>query len=147
MAAKNKKNSKEANRKTAEGMKDNDNAEKWTLEKAHELFDRAIELTDIKYNGAYKYDFIGEVARELKQYKEIFSYLKGKFPELKRKHKLLITNMEASCFYNTKKGNIKEGIGIVNLKSNHNWTDRIKEEQTIIEKKTIFKIGKQEFEF
>jgi hypothetical protein len=36
----------------------------------------------------------------------------------------LIGNLEANCYYNTKKGLIREATGIVNLKSNHKWTDR-----------------------
>ena len=105
----------------------NNNAEKWTLEEAEKFFNDAIELV-IEHDASkdiYKYDFIGEVARELKSYKEVFTYLKDKYPtELKESHKRLISTLEANCFYNSKKGNINTAIGIVNLKSNHGWTDR-----------------------
>lgn len=105
--------------------KENTNAEKWNLEEAISIFDKAIELAYEKEKDVYKYDFIGEIARELKMYKEIFTYLKDKFPnELTDKHKELISILEANCFYNSKKGNINTAIGIVNLKSNHGWTDR-----------------------
>jgi len=109
---------------------ENKNAEKWTLEESISFFDKAIKLSNTKETlndsgiESYKYDFIGEVARELGSYKEIFTYLKDKFKELKYVHKTLITNLEANCFYNGKKGHIKEASAIMNLKSNHNWTDR-----------------------
>lgn len=105
---------------------ENKNAEKWDLEKATVFFEEAIGLV-VSYDetkDTYLYDFIGEVARELDSYKEVFTYLKDKFPELKEHHKRLISTLEANCFYNSKKGNINTAIGIVNLKSNHGWTDR-----------------------
>ena len=103
----------------------NTNAEKWTLDEAKSIFKEAIVLTYEKENNTYKFDFIGEVARELHLYKEVFTYLKDKYPnELTELHKELISTLEANCFYNSKKGNINTAIGIVNLKSNHGWTDR-----------------------
>lgn len=103
---------------------ENTNAEKWTLEVAEKFFYDALVLVNQQENNVYKYDFVGEVARELKSYKEVFTYLKDKFPELVNKHKQLISTLEANCFYNSKKGNINTAVGIVNLKSNHGWTDR-----------------------
>lgn len=100
---------------------ENKNAEKWTLEIATKLFDDAIILSD---DAERTYDFIGEIARELKQYKEVFTYLSEKFPELKEVHKRLLSNCEANCFYNGKKSNIVPSLAIMNLKSNHGWTDR-----------------------
>lgn len=99
----------------------NTNAEKWNLEEAETFFDKAIELSE---DHDRNYDFIGEIARELKSYKEIFTYLSNKFPELKSKHNRLISNCEANCFYNGKKSNIVPSLAIMNLKSNHGWTDR-----------------------
>lgn len=116
----------------------NKNAEKWKIKKAIQLFYDAIELsqqksqitigvnkegTEIKIEG-YSYDFIGEVARELNLYKSIFTELVKKFPSLKKYHTQLVENLEANCFCNSKKGIIKEATAIVNLKSNHKWTDR-----------------------
>lgn len=109
---------------TSAKLKDNKNAEKWSLKEAEEFFDEAIELTKSKNAEGYLYDFIGEVARELNSYKEIFTYLKDKFHKLKPLHTKLVSTLEANCFYNSKKGNINTAIGIVNLKSNHGWTDR-----------------------
>ncbi len=105
--------------------KENKNAEKWTEEMAHELLDKAIGLSKQKDGEVYKFDFIGEVARELDTFHEnITTHLLSRFPSLSDKVKLLKANMECNCYSNTKKGKIKEATGIVNLKSNHHWTDR-----------------------
>ena len=99
----------------------NTNAEKWTEEKAINLFDDAIKKASKESN----YDFIGEVARDLGVYREIFVYLKDKFTSCKDKYKLLVSNLEANCYSHTKKGDINTAVGIINLKSNHGWTDRV----------------------
>jgi len=123
-------------------MIDNSNAEVWTIEDANSLFDKALEMVSdeeiyivaggIKVNG-FKYDFIGELIRDLKhefEHKKIYrdllnNYLINKFPELKSKYNQILNEIETNCFHNTKKGNINTAAGIVNLKSNHKWTDRI----------------------
>ena len=97
----------------------NKNAEVWTIEEATELLGKALELSE-----GIEYDFIGEIAKELKTYHQIFEYLIKKFPELKEIYIKVLNNLEANCFSNAKKGNIKEATAIVNLKSNHKWTDR-----------------------
>jgi hypothetical protein len=115
----------------------NKNAEKWKIRNALQLFYDAIELSNkeeklqlkqgdkLQELTGYKFDFIGEVARELGTYKSIFTELIKKFPGLKKYHNQLIENLEANCFCNTKKGMIREATGIVNLKSNHKWKDRV----------------------
>lgn len=115
----------------------NRNAEKWNFKKAIKLFKEAIEMTTIIEKTflkqgdkvievyAYKYDFIGEVARDLGTFKEIFSHLTKRFSSLSRLHNQLVSNLESNCYYNGKKGNIKEASAIMNLKSNHRWTDRL----------------------
>lgn len=105
--------------------KGNTNAETWKLDEAIKLYDKAIELSETK-----DYDFIGEIAKELKVYHHLFAYLKDKFPELNDKYKILVSNCEANCFYNAKKGNIVPSLGIINLKSNHGWTDRVESTNT-----------------
>ncbi len=109
-----------------EGLRGNDNAEKWNLEDATVFMNDAVELSKNR-----EYDFIGEIARKLGLYKEIFSYLVGKFPELKRQHKTIYTNCESNCFYNGKKQNIVPSMAIMNLKSNHGRTDRVEQNQNI----------------
>jgi len=116
----------------AEGQRiwGNKNAEKWTFKKSVAFFHEAIKLTQIKeYNEKigeyYKFDFIGEIARELGSFKDIFSHLVRRFPQLQRLKNQLDTNVEQNCYANTKKGAIREATGIVNLKSNWKWTDRL----------------------
>lgn len=116
----------------------NKNAEKWSFRKAVKLFHDAIALTNEKETvnitdkkgeitnviEVYKVDFIGEVARELGTFHQIFTHLANRFPQLKRLKSQLDSNLESNCYCNTKKGHIKEATGIVNLKSNWNWSDR-----------------------
>lgn len=97
----------------------NKNAEKWTEEEAVSLFDDALELSSHK-----DYDFIGEIARDLGTYREVFIYLSDKYKELRQTYKIIMSNLEANCFSHAKKGDIKEATAIVNLKSNYGWTDR-----------------------
>ena len=97
----------------------NKNAEVWNEEKAIEFLDKAIELSNSE-----EYDFIGEVAKDLDQDKGVFDYLIEKYPHLSYKKNRIKSNCETNCFRNSKKGNINTAIGIVNLKSNHGWTDR-----------------------
>ena len=108
----------------------NTNAEKWTFEEALNFFNQAINLSKLKIEKKYEYDFIGEIASEQDSYKEIFGYLAEKFPDLQVLHNKLLGRLESNCFYNSKKGNIKEATAIVNLKSNYKWTDRIIEDHT-----------------
>lgn len=95
------------------------NAEQWTFELANELFQKALAMS-----VEDEYDFIGEIARDLGVYRELFSYLTDKFQGLQKIHKTILCNLEANCFSHAKKGMIKEATAIVNLKSNYNWTDR-----------------------
>ena len=102
--------------------RENKNAEKWTEEDAVAFFETAIEMAE---RDERDFDFIGEIARELNSYKEIFSYLSSKYDSVKPLKNRLLTALEANCFYNAKKGNIVPSLGIINLKSNHGWTDRV----------------------
>jgi len=104
----------------------NNYAEKYDEATATALYNDAIELAKTG-----EYDFIGEVAVALNTYHQLFTYLYEKFPKLKAKHKELLSTVEASCFSNAKKGKIKDSLAIVNLKSNHGWTDRQKIDNNI----------------
>lgn len=103
----------------------NKNAEKWTFEEASKFMDEALILSTKKNGDDYIYDFIGEIARDLNSYNHIFIYLIKKYKELENKYLKIISNCEANCFYNGKKNNIVPSLAIMNLKSNHGWTDRV----------------------
>lgn len=105
--------------------KGNLNAEKWLESDAISLMESALNLTKEKEGDGYKYDFIGEVARDLGTHHHALSYLAKKFESCKEPLEMVKMNLEANCFFNTKKGNIREATGIVNLKSNYKWTDRV----------------------
>lgn len=102
-----------------EGLLNNKNAELWTFEEALNLFNESV----IKSKES-EYDFIGEIARDLGTYRDVYDYLVKKFDELKPLHKTILQNLEANCFSHAKKGKIKEATAIVNLKSNYGWRDR-----------------------
>ncbi len=102
-----------------DSMLNNKNAEIWTFEEAKDLFNKANDLAKNE-----DYDFIGEIASELDTYREVFVYLRDKFPELLNDYRKLTTKLEANCFSHSKKGLRKEATAIMNLKSNYHWTDR-----------------------
>lgn len=115
--------------------KENTNAEKWSLEDAVELFDKAIEMAyeedfyivhGTKMTGN-KYHYLGEIAtsKEMKLYPDVFLYLKKTYPNLVSKYNRLKYILEANCFSDSKKGIINTATAIMNLKSNYKWTDRV----------------------
>lgn len=95
------------------------NAEKYNEQRAIEIFEEAIKKSTQK-----NYDFIGEVAMDMGVNRHLFTELKNKFTHLSYLHKLLISNLEANCFRHVKNNDINTAAGIINLKSNHGWTDR-----------------------
>ena len=101
----------------------NTNAEKWTFEESEKFLKEALELSYDK-----SYDFIGEILQDLREDKGTIDYLIKKFPKLMRIKNRIENNCETNCFRNAKKGKIKEATAIVNLKSNHGWTDRTRTE-------------------
>ena len=119
--------------------KDNKNAEKWTLEKSIELFDSADDIvkrkTEYLVHGSkiqgYEFDFIGELADELEVYRDLLQRdIPNKFPQFTARFNKLKNKLETNCYSNTKKGIINTAVGIVNLKSNHNWTDKLQTDHT-----------------
>ncbi len=98
---------------------DNLNAEKYNEEKALEIFGEALKKSVQK-----DYDFVGEVAMDMGVTRHLFTELANKFPKMKPFHTQLLNNLESNCFRHTKKGDINTAAGIINLKSNHGWTDR-----------------------
>lgn len=120
----------------------NKNAEQWNLEDSKELFQKALDLSVLD-----EYDFIGEIARELKVYRDLFTYLSKKYTELESVYKTILSNLEANCFSHAKTGRIKEATAIVNLKSNYKWTDRADLTSGGEEiKRTVIKWGDKEIE-
>jgi hypothetical protein len=105
--------------KISKKLQGNKNAEKWDFNNAEKLMNEALELS---FNP--EYDFVGEICQKLKIARSEINYFADKFPELKSTYNKILGNCEANCFRNAKKGNIKEATAIVNLKSNHGWTDR-----------------------
>jgi len=106
-------------------LKGNNNAEKWTFDDAELFLEKSLDLS--KQDN---FDFLGEIAKHLGSYIDVYDYLIGKFPELKHYKTHIMRNCEANCFSNSKKGKINTAIGIVNLKSNHGWTDRVSNDLT-----------------
>ena len=94
--------------------------EKWTLKESKEFMQKAVDLSNEN-----DYDFIGEVAKELDSYIDVFDYIIEKFPILKPFKKRIKRNCEVNCFSNAKKSKIVPSLAIMNLKSNHGWTDRL----------------------
>ena len=102
-------------------MAGNQYEESWTEETSKELFNEAIKLSV----GKSSYDFIGEVAKELGTYRDVFTYLKNKFPSCKHLYKILSSNLEANCFSHGKTSDINPALAIMNLKANYKWSDRV----------------------
>jgi hypothetical protein len=125
--------------------KGNNNAEVWTIEKATELFNKCLETAKDKELDCN--DFIGEVAQENGTTLWQLDYLKGVFPELENTYKRIKSNCEANCFANGKKNKIVPSLAIMNLKSNHGWTDRVdnttqgeKVNQSVLSNESISKL-------
>jgi len=110
--------------------KNNKNAEKWTIEEATKFFDEALILSKTE-----TYDFLGEIAYDLDQDKGLFDYLSDKFPDLKTVKNRIKGNCEVNCFRNMKKEKINVATGMINLKSNHGWTDRVSNDITSLGEK------------
>lgn len=106
--------------KISVSMQGNINAEHYTLDNALQLFSDAIIIAKNE-----KYDFIGEVATHQDIYIDVYIYLTKKYKELAKAHLMLKRICESNCFSNAKKGKIVASLAIMNLKSNHNWTDRV----------------------
>lgn len=112
--------------------KGNKNAEKWSEDDAISLFNRVIEVTKCKtsYNvngkwvDGYLCHFIGEAADEAETSTDILDYLRDKY-SLNYLYNRIKRKCERNCFTDSKKGIIVASMAIVNLKSNHGWTDRV----------------------
>lgn len=121
------------NKKISEAMKGNANALVWTRERCLSVIksmkEMVNETTMYTVSGkeveGYKFDFIGELTLELEIDRKVLKReIESHCPELEGDVSLIYSYMERNCYANTKKGIIREATGIVNLKSNHKWTDR-----------------------
>lgn len=121
--------------------KGNKNAEKWTLKEATSFYEEALEMSKNK-----DYDFLGEIARDLGQYIDLFDHLTSRFPELKETKKKIMSNCQANCYSNGKNGDIVPSLAIMNLKSNHGWTDRVQSENVNHNNNSDIPLTKEEIE-
>jgi len=91
--------------------------------------DKTKEKTQYIINGhkvdGYECHYIGEAADEADTNTDVLDYLKKKFPHLQSLYKAIKRKCERNCFTDSKKGIIVASIAIVNLKANHNWSDRV----------------------
>lgn len=119
--------------------KGNTNAEKWGDVESLDLYNQADLIVkrkcDYIINGkkvkGYEFDFIGELADELDVYRDLLQRdIPNKFEWARERFNKLKNKLETNCYSNTKKGIINTAVGIVNLKSNHNWTDRQQTDHT-----------------
>lgn len=104
-------------------MLDNANAEKYNFQKAVDLFEQALQLTEDP-----EFDTISILAKEQKVFKEIYRHLVARFPELKTAYAMILNNMEANCYSLLKRNEINTAGAVINLKANFKWNDRPQEE-------------------
>ena len=109
----------------------NTNAEVWSEEEAVSFMNQSLATLKIE-----KFDFIGELAQEMNQYRTLYNYLAEKYKSCKTLLNRIEQECEANCFQHGKKGKIVPSLAIMNLKSNHGWTDRT--EQTIRQEQPLF---------
>lgn len=105
----------------------NKNAETWTIEEATALFESCLKSAENKESK--RNDFIGEVAQDNQTSLHTLKYLKTKYPSLEDIYRRIKSNCEANCFTNGKNNKIVASLAIMNLKSNHGWTDRVEATQ------------------
>ena len=98
----------------------NKNAEKWTEQEAISFMEESLAMVKIE-----EFDFIGELAQKMGQYRTLYNYLSDKYNTCKRLLNIIEQECESNCFRHGKKGEIVPSLAIMNLKSNHGWTDRV----------------------
>ena len=124
------------------GQKDNKNAEKWTEEKALELGNEMIEWLKTDENVFYG-QFL-HVEKDL--HLHTLTYLENKFESFLQLKKKAQKIQEFKLLNKGLNNEVNPTITIFTLKNHHNYKDKTEVDQTIIEKKQIFKIGDTEFE-
>lgn len=107
----------------------NQNALKWDYEASVKLFDDMLEES---YTGV---DFLGTLQRKFKITRNVITLILDRYPDLKETWDLVKESVESNCYENAKKAK-GQAIYIINLKSNHKWTDRIQTDTDITFKPT-----------
>jgi hypothetical protein len=110
--------------------KGNTNAEKWTVEKARKLSEKALEAVS---DDCY---FIASIAEKCDTYRELFFYLMNKFNDdeiVFNTIKRMYNKCEAIIWDKSAKGEMDKTIGIFALKSLHGLmeTSRLVTDQNI----------------
>ncbi len=97
-------------------VKGNKNAEKWTVEKAREISQKALDAVD---DDCY---FIASIAEKCEIYRELFFYLMDKFNDdevVFNTIKRMYNKCESIIWDKSAKGEMDKTIGIFALKSLH----------------------------
>ncbi len=108
-----------------EGLEDNKNAEVWSEDEALEFMNNSLLAFEKE-----PFDFIGELAQHMGQYRTLYNYLADKYSSCKTILNKIQQECEANCFRHGKNSEIVPSMAIMNLKSNHGWTDRVETDNT-----------------
>lgn len=113
-------------KKKAGAPKNNTNAKKWSEKTATALLENALELS-----MEPQYAWIGSIWRELAVAKSTIHDICENYPELKVTLEMVKDNCAHNCF-ELASDKTKHNAGyILNLKSNHGWTDRVENTNNI----------------
>ena len=95
-------------------------AEKWTKVETESFLNKSLEISEKK--DIY---FIGTIAKELKTYRDVYSYLIEKFPVFRAVKEKIDSNIENNLFLaGLTDKDISTPLAIFGLKNSHNWKDK-----------------------
>jgi hypothetical protein len=106
-------------------VKGNKNAEKWTVEEARKLANKALDAVDDETF------FISSIAEKCETYRDLFAYLMDKFNDDKvvfRTLKRMYNKCESILWERASQGEIDRTIAIFALKSLHGLMETSKQE-------------------
>ncbi|MGD1843297.1 MAG: terminase small subunit [Thermonemataceae bacterium] len=104
----------------------NDASLRWTKEKAEEFLTNSLD----KLVNNKKIRYIGSLAVEMNEYRELYSYLLDKFPEFHTIKNKIDAIIEARLYEDGLKGDANATLVIFGLKNNHGWKDKTEHEVT-----------------